>query len=305
MSLAPHLRRMVPLVIAVASFGSASAQDPDYQLDLTDATGTVGDIVTLIVTLSSTADEVTAFQFDVCNDASIAIGFGDVEFGPALEEADFSTHTITYEDEGWSVAAALETGTLPAGGELLDLYLAEYELLVEGISEPYFCGAFRAPRLTTVGLEEVEPETGVALVVIGAPIVFPRGDVNGDGRVDAIFDTDHLMGFLFVGTREPPCFDAADVDNNGLLNITDAVRLLGWGLLGGDPPETPGPDTCGVDPEGGDLGCETPPAPCPGLAPRLDVDPSLVFTVTGDGAPVEVDENTTVAITLSIDGDPI
>lgn len=85
---------------------------------------------------------------------------------------------------------------------------------------------------------------------------FVRGDTNADGSVnmtDAIF----VLNYLFLGGPEPPCMDAADVDDNGgdQPNITDGIRILGWLFLGGVEPAPPTPTTtdyrigdCGIDP---------------------------------------------------------
>jgi hypothetical protein len=46
---------------------------------------------------------------------------------------------------------------------------------------------------------------------------------------------------------------AADFDDGEALDLSDAIRLLGWLFLGGEPPAPPG--ECGSDPEGVDLDC--------------------------------------------------
>ena len=50
--------------------------------------------------------------------------------------------------------------------------------------------------------------------------------------------------------------DAADTDDNGALEITDAVYLLSFLFLGGPAPEQPFP-SCGPDPTIDDLTCES------------------------------------------------
>jgi hypothetical protein len=81
-----------------------------------------------------------------------------------------------------------------------------------------------------------------------APEVFRRGDVNESGGLE-ITDAIRTLGFLFLGGIEITCRDAADADDNGELQITDAVRTLNYLFLGGDPPPAPGPDRCGPDPD--------------------------------------------------------
>ncbi|MBI4582979.1 MAG: hypothetical protein HY717_03000, partial [Planctomycetes bacterium] len=63
------------------------------------------------------------------------------------------------------------------------------------------------------------------------------------------------------GGVELACPDAADVDDNGELEITDAIRILTYLFLGDDPPPFPGPRACGGDPTADtldpcDAGCQ-------------------------------------------------
>jgi hypothetical protein len=48
----------------------------------------------------------------------------------------------------------------------------------------------------------------------------------------------------------PDCLDAADADDNGEVQLTDAIKILGFLFLGADPPPAPGPpgSPCGADP---------------------------------------------------------
>ncbi|MBI4604831.1 MAG: hypothetical protein HY721_22950 [Planctomycetes bacterium] len=86
-------------------------------------------------------------------------------------------------------------------------------------------------------------------------LAFHRGDADGNGELE-ITDAVRVLGFLFLGGTGPPCLDAADADDNGLLEITDAIRVLGYLFLGHKPPEPPGPAplACGRD-GGQELGC--------------------------------------------------
>lgn len=111
------------------------------------------------------------------------------------------------------------------------------------------------------------PECGV----VEPEVRFVRGDTNADGSVnltDAVF----LLNYLFLGGPQPPCMDAADVDDNGggQANITDAIRVLNWLFLGGLEPPPPSPSQtgygigdCGIDPtkEGDSIECASFP-PC-------------------------------------------
>ncbi len=85
---------------------------------------------------------------------------------------------------------------------------------------------------------------------------FHRGDADDNGQLE-ITDALRVLGYLFLGQEAPTCFDAADADNNDELEITDALRILGYLFLGQEPPSPPGPptDPCGEDPLDTHLGC--------------------------------------------------
>ena len=76
-----------------------------------------------------------------------------------------------------------------------------------------------------------------------------------------------VLGVLFSGDEEPTCFEVMDSNNDGSVNITDGVFILGFLFGGGPPPAAPGHENCGPDPDEpgspGDLGCESYP-PCEG-----------------------------------------
>ena len=52
-------------------------------------------------------------------------------------------------------------------------------------------------------------------------ITFIRGDANADGTVD-IADGTFIVNFLFLGRSAPTCDDAADADDSGELDLSDA-----------------------------------------------------------------------------------
>jgi hypothetical protein len=89
---------------------------------------------------------------------------------------------------------------------------------------------------------------------------FVRGNSNADLKVD-LSDAVVVLGHLFLGA--PPslsCQAAADFDDSGAIEITDAITLLQFLFLGGTSPEPPYP-FCGPDPTPGGLSCASFP-PC-------------------------------------------
>ena len=88
--------------------------------------------------------------------------------------------------------------------------------------------------------------------------MFHRGDVRQNGRID-ITDAILLLGFLFGGSPVG-CEEAADVDDDSQVMVTDAILLLRYLFSDGPPPAAPGPpgEPCGLDPsESPSLGCTT------------------------------------------------
>ncbi|MBI4602587.1 MAG: hypothetical protein HY721_11565 [Planctomycetes bacterium] len=87
---------------------------------------------------------------------------------------------------------------------------------------------------------------------VPAQILFPgeefiRADANADGEVN-ISDALAILGYLFLGSIEPVCLDAADADDKGSVDISDASYTLGYLFLGTGVPPSPGPKACGLDP---------------------------------------------------------
>ncbi|MEM7261895.1 MAG: hypothetical protein AAF488_07865 [Planctomycetota bacterium] len=89
---------------------------------------------------------------------------------------------------------------------------------------------------------------------------FVRGDANADGTQD-ISDAVFSLAALFTAGAPPPsCEDAADANDDGGFDISDPVSTLATLFSGGPSPSEPFP-TCGVDPTGDALGCDS--YPCP------------------------------------------
>jgi len=132
----------------------------------------------------------------------------------------------------------------------------------------------------------------VAFVVLGSgalslpprdfhAVDFLRGDANADGQVD-VSDAVRTLIALFVEPLGLPCDDAADVDDSGALEVTDAVALLGY-LFRGQAPPAPPRDRCGEDPTGEDpLACAEYGACPPGYVPLFDASTPLEPAIVED-----------------------
>ena len=76
---------------------------------------------------------------------------------------------------------------------------------------------------------------------------FTRGDANHDHTI-TIADVIFILQFVYQAGPAPECMDAADVNDDGLIDIGDPIKLLGQyfahGFFNTDLP----PEHCGPDP---------------------------------------------------------
>jgi hypothetical protein len=85
------------------------------------------------------------------------------------------------------------------------------------------------------------PSTALIVLCAALPLgdaEFIRGDANSDGAV-SISDGHYILSYLFRGSREPECMDAADYDDDQKINITDGVKALDHAVSGDSPPPAP------------------------------------------------------------------
>ena len=103
--------------------------------------------------------------------------------------------------------------------------------------------------------------------------LFKRGDADCDGCVSAQ-DAAFLANFLALGGAAPCCDQAADANDDDLLNTADTVFILAYCSQIGPAPPAPGPLTCGPDPTPGTLSCNfySPGACCRGCKNQLPGD---------------------------------
>lgn len=291
------------------------AQDPDFVLDLTNGEGVIEGTATVAVTLSSEAARVQGAEFAVCDGPTVETGFAGIALGAALDEDLLEFVDLAFDTDAWSASFQLVAGAALATGVVHELFVATYDLAEVGESEVDFCSSVLPPLVTTERREEFEPTTSAATIVTLSPRLFLRGDANDDGRVEPLLEAAYLHAWGFADGDEPPCSDAADADDDGVLSVAaDGGRLLGWAFLGpqvgsppmhGDPPPAPGPTTCGSEVGNGDLGCEMPPEPCPAEDVTLEPDPLVALSFGAALDIVEVGENVEFSVFLAIDSEPI
>ncbi len=119
--------------------------------------------------------------------------------------------------------------------------------------------AFPRIEIDLVQLPPTNPFHTYSAHLVAAPLgqvaVFRRGDPNDDGLPD-ISDAVRILIWLFTGGQEPGCLDAADVDGSGGHDINDPVFLLNYLFLSGKVPPPPGP-SCGPQGVSSPLSCLT------------------------------------------------
>ncbi len=83
---------------------------------------------------------------------------------------------------------------------------------------------------------------------------FIRGDANNNGGLE-IADAIFLLTYLFLAGTPPVCEDSADVNDDGGVSISDPIYELSYLFTGGPPPPDPGP-SCGEDSTPDPIGCD-------------------------------------------------
>ncbi|MBI4602254.1 MAG: hypothetical protein HY721_09865 [Planctomycetes bacterium] len=126
----------------------------------------------------------------------------------------------------------------------------------------------------------------------GSGCTFVRGDITGtlpgqDPVVD-LNDGVNILAFLFIARSVPPCIDAADINDNGLVELSDYTYLVNFLFNGGPAPPPPFP-TAGTD-------------PTPGVSVPSARDARFTFEI-GKGAGVPSNTGIDIPLTLSNDVD--
>jgi hypothetical protein len=91
--------------------------------------------------------------------------------------------------------------------------------------------------------------------IIYDPGEFFRGDFDQDAAVN-IADASATLNHLFLDMAGPRCWDAADTNDDGQLDVSDPIRTLFFLFLGTPEPPAPGARLCGFDRTRAVLDCE-------------------------------------------------
>ena len=206
------------------------------------------------------------FEFDALGTILSVIAIPDVDGEPAV-----AARGVAVVADAAELTLDLAVGPASAGES--DRVIR----LVDGVLDPQsyslvpttFSGAHTGIAWTPVGSNGLPSEYVITFDTarihefdLGElpPVIqaFRRGDVNLDQTVDIADPTSLLLG-LFQGTGGAfqggvfNCEDAADANDDGLVNIADAIQILEFLFVGGAP--LPEPVECGVDPTDDPLDC--------------------------------------------------
>ena len=117
------------------------------------------------------------------------------------------------------------------------------ELSIEFRPYPGSGGLPEIPNeLIREGLSREHERCGVRLHVVRRDQLFVRGDADRNESVN-LSDAVAILRYLFDAERAvPACLDAADVNDNGSVDISDAAYLTGFLFLQGSAPLPPFPN---------------------------------------------------------------
>ena len=162
------------------------------------------------------------------------------ESGPTPLRVEFdASGSFDPEGDAFTFAWEFSDGVIGAGPEVTRTF--------------FTAGTYQA----TVTLEAaVGPSATETFEVTAFDAPTPQRFVRGDVNADTAFDiSDAFTVFLaVVGERTIDCDQSGDIDDNGSLQITDALLLLNFLFELGPPPDAPFPN-CGTDATAGGLDC--------------------------------------------------
>lgn len=108
----------------------------------------------------------------------------------------------------------------------------------------FIANGLLGPTVTVTGSLQVPVSHDVTQVQVVVPTGFLRGDVNENGSVN-IADAVVLLRRMFGLDPSGNCLAASDTDADGEVDISDAIRLVTYLFSGGLAPEDPYP-SCGI-----------------------------------------------------------
>jgi len=134
------------------------------------------------------------------------------------------------------------------------------ELPIEFCDGANVRGRVPLQNLYAAANQSLSANTVDSQVYIDSAMLFQRGDCNSDNKVNISDPISVIMATILVDEFDfvPSCEDACDGNDDGVIDIGDAVYLLLWMFRGGLIPPAPGPFVFGMDPTEDPLECSMP-----------------------------------------------
>jgi hypothetical protein len=177
-----------------------------------------------------------AFSDPFFDNAEIG-GAGIVGNGTIIEHVPGEHDATVHNDEGnvsHDIYHVIPDSPSPGGVWMLPDYPVSLN--------PGYCYDFDSLNIPDEFLANSRPWNGVSQIfteVEYAVHISPwdyRGDVNGDGKLNAA-DVVYLINYLYISGPPPvPSVSEGDVNCNGIVNAADVVYLINYLFIQGPPP---------------------------------------------------------------------
>ena len=281
----------VPVEVPVQDTVFACGQF-DSQGNVVDIIAQLGETVELCFFYLDPSDNIQGFQLAVCFDCNLSFVEGTFSIEGTILEAvgvEFVSHSVDNDPndgDGCELTVGIlldalppfEGQTVPQTSDFLKIGGIDVQVSENAPCDTclavQFCdfanGSNSIPiqNIVVVNNESIgDFETqDCNICVVGVP-EFIRGDCNGDVQVD-IGDPATVLAQQFQGFPVP-CLDACDANDDGKINLADAVYLLNYlfdsGLVPPPPSPSPMPSAAdqGPDPTDDDLDCASGASSCP------------------------------------------
>ncbi|MGE3966409.1 MAG: peroxidase family protein [Planctomycetota bacterium] len=187
--------------------------------------------------------------------------FASVTSNVALRNALAATYASVNDIDPWVGGLAEDhlAGAL-VGETIFTVLKDQFERVRDGdrfYYESQFSGAELATLDATRLSDVIRRNTTIVQIADNVFVVptFQRGDCNQDGALD-IADAVSMIGYLFGGAPDLGCEDACDMNDDGVHNIADVIFPVTHLFQAGPAPPAPF-GICGRDPSADGLGCYT------------------------------------------------
>ena len=231
-------------------------------------------------------DQIQGLSMSICYDPRfVRCREGSFDIGGTITEAmaaEFVNHncenTLEDGDAGELVVGILvdalppfDGHTLPPTRDLLKIGSVEFAVAPEApcdrCNDVTFCdgadgrGSVPIRNLISVNNQSVRPAFYDCAICVAATPVFQRGDCNssrGGALAVDIADPVAMVNAIFLpkdSQYRPSCLDACDANDDGRVDLADAVFVLRYLFRDGKPPPAPGPNAPGPDPTEDRLDC--------------------------------------------------